>query len=63
MAKKYAPTEDKEKTSLFMLKPHMKALKYISYADEKTQTDIINEAMGEYITKWEKKNGPVPKKD
>lgn len=62
MAKKYSPEEEKEKTSLFMNKQYMRALKYISFTDERTQAAIINEALSEYIAKWEKKNGPVPKK-
>lgn len=45
-----------------MNKHFMRALKFISFTDEKTQTDIINEALGDYISKWEKKNGAIPKK-
>lgn len=57
-----ATNDDKEKTSLYIQKDLMKSIKYISFYDEKTQTDILQEALQEYVTRWEKKNGAVPKK-
>jgi hypothetical protein len=60
MTKKYSSGEDKEKTSLFINKDIMRTLKYISFINQRTQTEIINEVLGEFVAKWEKKNGPVP---
>ena len=66
MAKaKAIPSEDgpdKEKTALYINIDTMKALKYIAFTDDVTRTDIINEALVDYIAKWEKRNGPIPKK-
>lgn len=55
-------TEGKEKTSMYIEIPTLDSLKYIEYHDDRTRTDIVNEALIDYIAKWEKKNGPVPKK-
>lgn len=51
---------DKERTSLYLSKEKIRSLKYIAFMSERTQTDIIDEALTDYITKWEKKNGPIP---
>jgi predicted DNA-binding protein len=53
---------EKERTSLYLKKEVIKNLKYVAFMSEKTQTDIINEALTDYIAKWEKKNGSIPKK-
>jgi hypothetical protein len=60
MAKKYATDIEKEKTSLFMPSPLLRAIKFISFTDERTQADLINEAISDFVAKWEKKNGQVP---
>lgn len=66
MANKNPPksddTPDKEKTALYISTESIKALKYIAFTDDVTRTDIINEALTEYIARWEKKNGLIPKK-
>jgi hypothetical protein len=59
---KLSPTQGKEKTSLYIQLELLSNLKYIEYKDDRTRTDIVNEALTDYIAKWEKKNGPVPKK-
>lgn len=52
----------KEKTSLYLTKGTIKSLKYMAFMSDKNQTDIIAEALTDYITKWEKKNGEIPKR-
>ncbi len=61
--KKISSTQGKEKTSLYIQLDLLSDLKYIEYKDDRTRTDIMNEALVDYIAKWEKKNGPIPKKD
>lgn len=47
----------------FNLKPELvKKLRYISLMDETTQTVIIDKLLTDYIEKWEKKNGEIPKR-
>ena len=50
----------KERTSMYLDPATVWGLKYVALMDAKTQTDIIQEALNEYLGKWEKKNGPVP---
>lgn len=52
----------KERTSLYLRGDILKSIKLIALMEERKQTDIIDEALLDYIAKWEKKNGPVPKK-
>ncbi|MEJ7738519.1 MAG: hypothetical protein WKF97_13900 [Chitinophagaceae bacterium] len=58
--KKLHPNE-MERTSLYLRSESMRSIKYISFRDERTLKDIIDDALVEYITKWEKKNGPIPR--
>lgn len=61
MAKSTNPTPQGPKKSLFNIEEKMKKqIKYIAFTDERTQTDIVSEALVDYIAKWEKKNGPIP---
>jgi hypothetical protein len=63
MAKASKPKQEGPKKSLFKLEPSIqKQLKYVSFTDEKTMTVIVNEALTDYLSKWEKKNGPIPDK-
>jgi len=39
----------------------IKSLKYMAFMSETNQTDIIDMALSDYKTKWEKKNGEIPK--
>jgi hypothetical protein len=55
-------TEKIDKTSLSIKALTKRSIKYISFMDGKTQTDIVEEALTSYITQWEKTNGPIPKK-
>lgn len=55
--------DNKERTTVILRTNMIRNIKYIAFTDEKTQTDIMNEALEDYVAKWEKKNGPVPKKD
>lgn len=58
-----ATETDKPKNALFALRqPLPYQLRYIAFQDNITQTDIVNDALTEYVSKWEKKNGPIPKK-
>jgi hypothetical protein len=54
--------EEKLRTSLHIRKSLMKDIKYISFMDEISQTDIIDQSISEYVNKWVQKNGPIPKK-
>lgn len=56
------PENEKERTSLYLTRHKIKSLKYVAFMSEKTQTDIIDDALSDYIAKWEKKNGAIPKK-
>ena len=53
---------EKKRTSFILHADTMKKIKYISLMDEKDITTSIDEALQDYISKWEKKNGPIPKK-
>ena len=52
----------KEKTSMYIDSAKFDKIKYIVFMDRKTQTDVFDEAFSDYITKWEKKNGPAERK-
>lgn len=54
--------EEKSKTSFYVRNSTMAAIKYISFIDGKTQSDIIDEVLTKYVSEWEKKNGAIPKK-
>jgi hypothetical protein len=54
-------SRSKEKTGLYIFTDILESLRYIEYKDDITRTDIVNEALSDYIIKWEKKNGGVPK--
>ena len=55
-------SDSKERTTVILRTEMIRNIKYIAFSDEKTQTDIIDEALTEYVTKWENDNGPIPKK-
>ena len=40
----------------------LKKIKYVALVDQTTQTAIVETLLNDYISKWEKKNGPVPVK-
>jgi hypothetical protein len=51
------------KKSLFTLDTTIKKqIRYIAFTDETTQTEVVNQALTEYVQKWEKKNGKIPLK-
>lgn len=57
------PKRQRPKMSIFELETGVKKkLKYIAFTDEKTQAQIVNDALLDYFAKWEKKNGPVPER-
>jgi uncharacterized protein YjaZ len=60
--KKEAKAEGREKktTSLILYSDTQKKIRLISVLDEKEITEIMEEALDEYIAKWERKNGPLP---
>ena len=61
-AKKVTEQEAAKKSIFNLGEENRWKLKYISFKDEKTQTEIVNEALQEYFSKWEKKNGLIPNK-
>lgn len=54
--------DPKERTTVILRTEMIRNIKYIAFTDEKTQTDILDEALTDYVAKWEKKNEAVPKK-
>jgi predicted transcriptional regulator len=63
MAKASKPKPDSPKKSIFNLDNAIqKQLKYVAFTDERTMTEIVNEALADYLAKWEKKHGPIPDK-
>lgn len=61
-----AKATNQPKGFYFNMDPELKRKsKYIAAVDDGITPDItsvITKALGEYIDKWEKKNGPIPKK-
>lgn len=57
-----AENAGKEKTSMYIESGKLDKLKFISFMDRKTQTDVFDEAFSDYIAKWEKKHGPAERK-
>lgn len=62
MAKsKDAPkAEAKGRSSLYVSSEVLRSIKFIAFSEEKPQTQIMDQALSEFIERWEKKNGPVP---
>ena len=57
------PTEDIPARTSYLLKPSKtQKLKHIAFVDGTTQTAILDQLLGDYIAKWEKKNGTIPLK-
>ena len=54
--------EKKVKASYDLLPSRIYQLKYIAFHSEKKQTEILDEALADYIAKWEKKHGAIPVK-
>lgn len=58
----------KARTNLFIEVDLVKKLDYIANMEfainsrKATRTDIVNEALTDYVAKYEKKNGPIPVK-
>lgn len=63
-AKKTKPGEntgdEKERTSIFIKKELIRNLKYVAFMTSRNQTEVIDEALSEYVERWQKKNGPIP---
>jgi predicted transcriptional regulator len=57
-----AKSTSKTKTGLYINDDVLKCLKYIEYTTDKTRTDILNEALIQYIKQWEQQNHKIPKK-
>jgi len=53
---------DKTRTSYILHNEIVKKVRYIALMDEREITDVVDKALREYIDKWEKKNGAIPKK-
>ncbi len=58
------PNEENKsvKTSFIMDPLVMKKVRYMALMEEKEITAIVNNSLLESITKYEKKNGPIPEK-
>lgn len=54
--------EEKGKTSFYLKKETGNALRYLAFVSKKSQTELLDEALSNYIKQWEKENGPIPKK-
>lgn len=58
----------KQRTNLFIELQLLQKLDYIAgmqfalTREKATRTDIVNEALSEYVAKYEKKNGVIPTK-
>ena len=61
MAPKEKAGPTKERTTLYIEPDLFQRMKFVIYKDSATQTDIVNAALSEYLLKWEKKNGPIPR--
>ena len=60
---KQVKSKDGKEAATFRLQPDLlKKLKYIALMENTTQTDLIEACVTDLITKWEKKNGPIPVK-
>ncbi len=49
------------RTSLRFKPSSIESLKYVAFKSKKTLTDIMDQALTDYINKWVKKNGEIPK--
>jgi hypothetical protein len=55
--------EDKPKRTTLIMQPAvLKKIKRIAFEEETEMTKIVDQALNDYITKYEKKHGPVPVK-
>lgn len=60
--KKYSEEERIERNfraTFVVSRETIRKVKYISLMDSKLLKDVIDEALGEYIAKWERKNGDI----
>jgi len=61
MAKQPPPkTDTKGRSSLYVSSDLLRSIKFIAFTEEKKQTAIMDQALKEFVERWEKKNGPVP---
>jgi len=61
MAKQIIPKpESKGRSSLYVSSNLLRSIKFIAFTESKKQTDIMEQALTEFVKRWEKKNGPVP---
>lgn len=59
MAKDPTKPGEKKRNTFYFDTDLMKKTKFIGLMEDKTQTDIIHEALTKYIAEYEKKNGPI----
>jgi hypothetical protein len=60
---KETKTDNRSKKSIFTLdESNRKKLKIVAVLQERDMQDIVNEALSEWITRYEKKNGAIPVK-
>ena len=54
--------ETKGRSSLYVGSDVLRSIKFIAFTEERPQTQVMDQALTEFIERWEKKNGPIPKK-
>jgi predicted transcriptional regulator len=55
--------KDKPIRTSFIISPVVsKKLNWIAFHSDRDKTSIVDEALNDYITRWEKKNGNIPDK-
>lgn len=54
--------EETKRTSFILRSILSKKLNYIKVMDNADITDMVDEALSEFVAKWEKKNGTIPVK-
>ena len=55
-------SEEMKRTSFILRTSISKKLNYIKVMDDAEITDLVDEALSDFIVKWEKKNGIIPVK-
>ena len=58
--KKAEPQAGKMRTTFYLSQVATEKLKFVAFMSKKTQTAALDEALTDYFTKWEKKNGQIP---
>jgi hypothetical protein len=60
--KKVTATRPKKRETFIVYSDTKKKLNYIAVMDDSFLTGVVEKAFTEFISNWEKKNGPIPVK-